>query len=283
MFGLILGELTGGAGLPVDRLPTELSEISPDDVLPIIEAPPENMIASTVSSASRDGTESPDSSPAAPSFVEHLVPGGAESESPVSPTSMQMSAQRLRCEKTTSLTGEQLVVTAQRPRTYIVQPNDSLRKIARKVYGPDKEEQFQRIFDANRHILDDESMILVNQELIIPTLDEHEAPQRFANHPNLTPHPRMLAATPPHTQIVREMDLQELREHFALPAVLPGKPTPHAERFYVVRPNDNLTKIAKRILRDDSHKAVMKIYNANRDKISDPDVLSVGTELRIPG
>jgi len=80
--------------------------------------------------------------------------------------------------------------------------------------------------------------------------------------------------TPPDPERgYREMDLDELGSHFARAP---------SGRAYVVRRGDNLTKIARRMLNDDSRAAVMRIFQANADKLTDPDNLPVGVELRIP-
>jgi nucleoid-associated protein YgaU len=55
-------------------------------------------------------------------------------------------------------------------QTYKVQPNDSLMKIARKVYGPQHELEYKRIYDANRDKLRDERSLSVGTELVIPAL-----------------------------------------------------------------------------------------------------------------
>jgi len=157
-------------------------------------------------------------------------------------------------------------------RTYTVQPNDSLRKIARKVYGPEHEERYRQIFQANRDVLDDESMVIVGQELIIPPLRD------------LQPRPDGCRVEQDAGEAAagwREMDLGQLREHFGGPAAT-GRRQAAGQRVYVVREGDNLTKIARRLLKDGSSRAVMRIYEANRDKLSSPDVLVVGMKLRIP-
>ena len=78
-----------------------------------------------------------------------------------------------------------------------------------------------------------------------------------------------------------EMDLDQLRRYFAVSAADRQTCRPSG-RAYVVREGDNLSKIARRTLNDGSRSAVMKIYDANRDKLSSPDMLPVGVELRIP-
>jgi nucleoid-associated protein YgaU len=53
-----------------------------------------------------------------------------------------------------------------------------------------------------------------------------------------------------------------------------------AVRTYTVQPGDSLSKISKQFYGDANK--YMSIFEANKDKISDPDKVKVGTELRIP-
>ncbi len=53
-----------------------------------------------------------------------------------------------------------------------------------------------------------------------------------------------------------------------------------ASRLYVVRPGDTLRAVAARVYGDDALWQV--IYDANRDRVDDPQNLSIGTRLRIP-
>ena len=52
------------------------------------------------------------------------------------------------------------------PSTYTVQSGDTLWKIAESVYGDGSE--YQKIFDANRDVLESPDRILPGQELTIP-------------------------------------------------------------------------------------------------------------------
>ncbi|NOS85704.1 MAG: LysM peptidoglycan-binding domain-containing protein [Ignavibacteria bacterium] len=52
------------------------------------------------------------------------------------------------------------------------------------------------------------------------------------------------------------------------------------ERTYVVQSGDTLSKIAKQYYGDAGK--YMDIFNANTDKLSDPDKIQVGQELIIP-
>jgi nucleoid-associated protein YgaU len=53
-----------------------------------------------------------------------------------------------------------------------------------------------------------------------------------------------------------------------------------ATREHVVRKNENLARISKRYY--GTYNKWRRIYDANRGKITDPDVLKVGMRLKIP-
>jgi len=53
-----------------------------------------------------------------------------------------------------------------------------------------------------------------------------------------------------------------------------------AQRWYTVRENDTLFKIAKRTL--GSGAAWKKVYQANKERISDPDLVVAGSKILIP-
>jgi nucleoid-associated protein YgaU len=58
-----------------------------------------------------------------------------------------------------------------------------------------------------------------------------------------------------------------------------GTSTP-AARTYTVQPGDNLSKISKQFYGDANK--YMKIFEANKDKLADPDKVRAGIELVIP-
>jgi len=141
---------------------------------------------------------------------------------------------------------------ASRPVVHTVGPGDTLTAIARRYYGPQHGDKHELIFRANRNVLADRSSLSVGQALVIPPLAGSPAP----------------APGQPHRQAA-SVDLGRGRRSAAA-------------RTCTVRPGDTLTRIAGRELGDSSHGAAMRIYNANRDRLSDPDRLTVGMELRIP-
>jgi nucleoid-associated protein YgaU len=59
-----------------------------------------------------------------------------------------------------------------------------------------------------------------------------------------------------------------------------GAASKSATRTYTVQPGDSLSKISKQFYGDANK--YMNIFNANKDKLSNPDQVKVGTELVIP-
>ena len=55
---------------------------------------------------------------------------------------------------------------------------------------------------------------------------------------------------------------------------------PSSTRTYTVQPGDNLSRISKEFYGNSNQ--YMKIFEANKDKLSDPDKIKAGMELLIP-
>ena len=68
----------------------------------------------------------------------------------------------------------------------------------------------------------------------------------------------------------------------AAPSTLPGPgaPTPAEAQIYEVKPGDTLGHIAQRFYGKAS--LFTKIFEANRDILSNPDLIKVGQKLKIP-
>jgi nucleoid-associated protein YgaU len=75
------------------------------------------------------------------------------------------------------------------------------------------------------------------------------------------------------------VDIQAPPAAAAAAATVGAAPKP-AARTYTVQPGDSLSKISKQFYGDPNK--YMNIFNANKDKLSDPDKINVGTELVIP-
>jgi nucleoid-associated protein YgaU len=70
------------------------------------------------------------------------------------------------------------------------------------------------------------------------------------------------------------MDLDGVRQYVGSAA--------GGSRTWTVRRGDNLSKIAREVFGDERRENVMRIYNANRDKLESPHRLPVGVELSLP-
>lgn len=66
----------------------------------------------------------------------------------------------------------------------------------------------------------------------------------------------------------------------AAAAAAAGSSTTAAARSYTVQPGDSLSKISKHFYGDANK--YMKIFEANKDKLSDPDKIRAGMDLVIP-
>ena len=73
--------------------------------------------------------------------------------------------------------------------------------------------------------------------------------------------------------------IADIQAPAAAAAVAGGAPVSGA-RTYAVQPGDSLSKISKQFYGDANQ--YMKIFEANKDKLSDPDKIKPGMELRIP-
>ncbi len=259
-FGLILSELTA----PERETAREASgsdesayawRSAVTEQAPLVEDQPVEYIPAMLE-------EAPAPAPPAQVVAHASIEENRSEQSPMSPETPGREA--TPAELRTSMPAPS-PAPAQRRRTYVVRANDSLIKIARKVYGPEHGGEYKRIFAANRNILADEATVLPGQRLVIPPL-ARRSPMRTAEQ----------SAAAPRRYV--EMDLGQLRRRFGTSG---GNST--RRRVYVVRRGDNLTTIARRTLNDDSTSAVMKIFNANRDKLRRPDRLPIGVELTIPG
>jgi len=169
---------------------------------------------------------------------------------------------------------------AGRGQTYVVQAGDTLTRIARKIYGPGKDRQYKRIFEANRDVLRSESDVLIGQELIIPPL-----PAPASASPPVAGASGRLAAGAAGASgragqgryITATMD-----DLSGTLARMGHRVAPAAGRSYVVQRGDRLRTIARRMMNDDSPAAVRKLYEANRDVLDSPDRLKIGVELKLP-
>lgn len=81
---------------------------------------------------------------------------------------------------------------------------------------------------------------------------------------------------PQYSDLICDITVSESR----VQAAAAGSSQPQAGQAYTVQPGDSLSRIAEQFYGDASQ--YMKIFNANRDKLKDPNTIRVGQELVIP-
>ena len=73
--------------------------------------------------------------------------------------------------------------------------------------------------------------------------------------------------------------LDDIVADFPVDPLLASK-TQTGDRTYTVKPGDTLSKISKQFYGNPND--YMRIFNANKDKLKDPDHVNVGQDLKIP-
>jgi len=149
-------------------------------------------------------------------------------------------------------------------KSYVVQPGDNLAVIAIKVYGAEqgnKKVVVNRIFEANREILDSPDELAIGQKLTIPPLTPtgQKRDQK-----------KVIAAAGIIDKVKEfaERNLSTLKSAVGIPGE------------YVVQPGDNLWKIADRFLADGSR--YHEIVELNSNVIADAEDIQVGMRLELP-
>ena len=74
--------------------------------------------------------------------------------------------------------------------------------------------------------------------------------------------------------------IADIQAPAAAAAAAGGAPSTPSPRTYTVQAGDSLSKISKQFYGDANK--YMTIFNANKDKMSDPDKIKIGAELIIP-
>ncbi len=253
LFGLVLSQRSVNvSGVSGEEVPSRLPPARPGG----------EVMAPRVDQPTAPRVLSPPPSPRSPDNVgrRQAPPAGAGEPAPADPAS-RVPLARPAAPPVSRQPRPAPRAAPVRPRTYTVRPRDNLTAIARRVYGAGHEDEYLRIYRANRDKLPDEGTLSVGQVLVIPTLAAEARPRE-----------RLSRANPPRRHFT-EVTLEALAERFGRG----GGP-----RSYVVRPGDCLTGIARKNMGDAGRQAVRRLYEANRDRVDDPDHLPVGLKLRIP-
>jgi len=222
---------------------------------PIADAQPPAPTPATVTAAA----PRPTGQPPIPRFNPATAPPGSSAASPTqaaTPPAVDVTPQPARPE--TRLTAPSLRRTppaapGAAQQIHHVQEGENLSEIAERFYG--RSARWSLIRDANPGVVGADGQVRSGVRLVIPPLREQpSAPQQVVDAV------RRVTQTPD--------------------AADPPAPRDDATQHYRVRPGDTLSLIADVEL--GSRDRWREIYELNRDRIENPDMLVEGDRLRLP-
>ncbi len=149
-----------------------------------------------------------------------------------------------------------------KPKTYVVMKGDFLATIAQKFYGPvegNRKVNVDKIFAANKSVLESPDSIYPGQKLVIPPL-----------------------SVSAENTVTKTLDSPLLEEVTTIGRRHLENVSESKERgnFYTVVEDDNLWKIAAEKLGDGSR--YMEIYELNKNILPDEHTVFEGMRLRLP-
>ncbi len=168
------------------------------------------------------------------------------------------------------------------PAVYVIQRNDNLSKICKRIYGQADYRIVQAVYEANRDRLKNKNIVIPGQRLRIPPW----------------PATRVERTQPAGSAKERTEDKGRAKGLIKLPEQK-GGPERKSEaskrsagrekksggsqrryRWYRVRRNDSLSKIAQKKL--GNGRRWYEIYKMNKSKLRKPNRLPVGTMIKVP-
>ncbi len=197
------------------------------------------------------------------------APAAAEKEKPA----LVVAAAK---EKTSPAPAPTSTAKNETPKEYVVQDGDTLSTIAKKVYGT-VGNNVQRIYDFNKKTLKSEDDVAVGQKLRLPPALPAATTPAPAKPADVLPASHFEKVT-----TVGKNNPNELKAGGASvtvkPAVLASGASETDGRWYVVRENDNLWKIATSQLGSGARFEEIAKLNGLKNK----DNVPVGTRLKLP-
>ncbi len=172
---------------------------------------------------------------------------------------------------------------------HVVEPGESLGKIAARHYGRATPSRIAAIFEANRGVLKSINLVRANDELRIPAL-KGDAEALFEAAPDFVVGDMVAGKSMRREGTMRiPLPVEEVTASTKAARKSPagmderGSPTKRPEDFlwYEVQERDTLSSIAKSELGNE--RRFLELYRLNRDLIKDKNVIKPGLRIRLPG
>ncbi len=235
--------------LPSQVTPTEdrpAPEVKPTPVVETIEIPKSVPVKAEIGPPPKPPGPTPAPKPVVPHLTDKPVEVAKAPAKPKAEPEKQPDEDR-------SLAGDKPAGPAAE-QTYVVQPGDTLTRIARKFYQDEK--KWTLILEANRGSIQTPDTLYVGLKLKIPPVAEKAAPAETA-------------AAKPKPAGKEEAPAADK------PAAKEG-----AAKKYTVQRGDTLSSIAEDHLGD--ARLWKKIFEANKDTLKEPSDLKTGQVILIP-
>jgi nucleoid-associated protein YgaU len=174
-------------------------------------------------------------------------------------------------------------------KLYTVQQGDNLTRIARREYGDDGKAVIDAIYAANRDWMNSPDHLVVGKELRLPELASAPADNAGVRERILAPASGDLASANAHDAktieamryLQAELSRQKARDA-RTGSVDRTTQAASAGTRHLVQPGETLTRIVRRHYGADDAATLKRVFDANRNGMSDLNTLVVGTELMLP-
>jgi nucleoid-associated protein YgaU len=153
------------------------------------------------------------------------------------------------------------VAPSSRVTQYVIQPGDTLSKIAQAKLGGKSKSIIDAILDLNRQRISDPNHIQSGSVLLLPSVTPSAQPSSVQR-----------------TALVEDAASRKPAQSKGPPA---GSAHDTGARWYQVRKNDRYVSIARAELGDASRWE--EIHRLNRDKFPNPDQIREGVRIKLPG
>lgn len=180
---------------------------------------------------------------------------------------------------------------------YVIRPSDHLGKICQAVYGTAAPGVVQALYEANRDRLKNKNHVMVGQRLRIPPrpgtrVERTSIPASVARGPGRPESRKVLIRLPEPKEPKAASALRRELARKVTPAPKPKRktekkskkrtPTKTKQRYrwYRVRRNDSLSKIAKKTL--GNGRRWNELWKLNKGRLRQPNRLPAGTRIKVP-